>query len=190
MTCSQPLSEPYPAVNCRSTWRMASSIFQVCSGMRERFVVGHPLIDPLLGGNHRAMAAAAEERADLAQGGPRVLPRQPHGQHPRLADAAGLAVGLQGLGFQAEDLANRLLDVGKPHHAGVVPDHFAQRLFGQGNRDLLPRGLARGLQAAEGPGKLAGVSRQPRRPRTAARRQAIRSPNAATNRPTIPNRVV
>ena len=24
----------YPAVNCRSTWRMASSIFQVCSGMQ------------------------------------------------------------------------------------------------------------------------------------------------------------
>ena len=92
-----------------------------------------------------------------------MLPRHPHGQHSRLADPPGFAVGLQGLGFQAEDLANRLLDVGKPHHAGIVLDHFAKCLFGQRHRDLLRHRLAGGLQAAEGSGKFAGVSRQPGR---------------------------
>ena len=64
---------------------------------------------------------------------------QPHGQHPRLADAAGLAVvDCRAWGSSPKTLQTAFLDVGQADDAGGMPDHVSQGLFGQGHGNLRP----------------------------------------------------
>ena len=120
-------------------------------GQVERLAGGHPAVHPLLRRNHRAVAAAAEIVADLAQGGAGVLAGQPHRQHPRMAHPLPLRVGLQAGRLQPKGLADGLLDVRQPHRPNAVPNQIGQGLLGhrQGNRPA--QRLGRGLQAAERP---------------------------------------
>ena len=99
-----------------------------CSANSSGRARGHPTIDALLRGNHRAVAAAAEIVADFAQSGPGVLAGQPHRQHPRMADPFRLAVGLQASRLQPKDVADGLLDVGQPHRPAAMRGSDRPRL--------------------------------------------------------------
>jgi len=139
---------------------LADGFFDIAGavGNRDFGAVTHQAFDFFLSGNDGAMAAAAEEFADLAQGGTGVFSCEPHGQHSRLGDRAAFTVGLEAGSFDAEDFANGALDVVEPHRGGVLLDELGQGRAGQVSRNGPVVGHAGRGNSVQGPAELAGAA--------------------------------
>ena len=106
------------------------------------------------------MVAVAEVAADLAVSRAGVFPSQVHGDHPRIGQRPGAAVGFDGVGVDLKELADRALDLAQTNRLRRVADRVPQGGLGQCQIKPLTGQEGVGDHAVERPFKLAHAGAQ------------------------------